>query len=566
MPMHRTLDCAAGGEKRRPACRCRFQLLLRWLLGIVLGAALSAAAQQPPAQGLPTFAELEAAGAVIGEVRVRTANVFDLDDPRERSTLYRWANAIHIQTRASVIEGQLLFKRGDRVSAAVIDETERNLRDRRYLYDVQIRAVAYHDGVVDIEVLTRDTWSLIPGASAGRAGGETTSGLRLREYNFLGTGTTLGFGHSTGVDRSSNEVLLSNDRLFGTWTALNMRFARNSDGERDGVSLVRPFYSLDARWAAGVSAVKDNRIEPVYNAGNVAAEYRHRQTKAEAFAGLSQGRQGRWVQRYSIGVNLSEDTYALEPGRVPPTALPGDEKLVGPFLRYELIEEQYQKATNRERIAVPEFISLGWAALVQLGWADTGLGSTRDALLYAATVSRGFDPTPAQTLLASAAIEGQYTDGRVRKQLFGVDGKYYLEQSGPWLFYAAASAAVLTNPDVQDMLLLGGDNGLRGYPQRYQAGDNRVLLTLEERVYTSWFPLHLFRVGAAAFLDVGRAWGGPHVNTINPGWLTNVGAGLRFTSPRTSRSDVLHIDVAFPLNRTPDIDSVQVLVVGKATF
>ena len=298
----------------------------------------------------------------------------------------------------------------------------------------------------------------------------------------------------------------------------------------------------------------------------MAAEYRHRQTKAEAFAGLSRGRQDGWIHRYSIGVDLSEDTYALEPGRVAPTALPGDEKLVGPFVRYELIEEHYLKVTNRDRIAVPEFLSLGWAALVQLGWADTGLGSSRDALLYAATVSRGFEPTPEQTLLASAAIEGQYTDGRVRKQLFGVEGKYYLPQSVRWLFYAAASAAVLTNPDVQEMLLLGGDNGLRGYPQRYQAGDKRVLLSLEERVYTSWFPFHLFRVGAAGFLDVGRAWGGPHVNTSNPGWLTNVGAGLRFTSPRTSRSDVLHIDVAFPLNRTPDIDTVQVLVTGKASF
>ena len=93
-----------------------------------------------------------------------------------------------------------------------------------------------------------------------------------------------------------------------------------------------------------------------------------------------------------------------------------------------------------------------------------------------------------------------------------------------------------------------------------------MLLTLEERVYTSWFPFHLFRVGAAGFLDVGRAWGGPNVNTSNPGWLSNIGAGLRFTSPRTSRSDVLHIDVAVPLNRTPDIDNVQVVVVGRATF
>ena len=55
---------SAGGEKRRPASRCRFHVLLRWLLGIVFGAAISAAAQQPPVQGLPTFVEMEAAGAV----------------------------------------------------------------------------------------------------------------------------------------------------------------------------------------------------------------------------------------------------------------------------------------------------------------------------------------------------------------------------------------------------------------------------------------------------------------------------------------------------------------------
>ena len=69
----------------------QLRLILSWLLGIALGVIVSAAAQQPPAQGLPTFAELEAAGAVIGEVRVRTADVFDLEDPKESSTLYRWA-------------------------------------------------------------------------------------------------------------------------------------------------------------------------------------------------------------------------------------------------------------------------------------------------------------------------------------------------------------------------------------------------------------------------------------------------------------------------------------------
>jgi hypothetical protein len=547
--------------------------LRRPVLSLVVVCALALSAglpmptpAQPVANAPPTFPELEAVQARIGEVRVRTEDVFDTQDAKEAGALYRWANALHIQTRTGVIENALLFKRGDPVSVAVIDETERLLRGERYLYDVQIRPTAYRDGVVDIEVVTRDSWTLVPGLSAGRAGGENTSGIRLREYNFLGTGTTLGIGHSNGVDRSSNQLLVSNDRVFGSRTAATLSLASNSDGERYAASVVRPFYSLDATWGAGATAVKDNRIDAVYNAGNVVSEYRHRQQQAEVFAGWSRGRVDGWVQRYSVGVSLLDDAFEPEPGRTAPSALNADERLVGPFVRYELIEDRYAKVINRDMIGVPEFLALGLASTVQLGWASTALGSSHDAVLYQASVSRGFVPSPEQTLLASASIEGQYTDGHVRKQLFGVEGKYYLQQSKRWLFYAAASGDLLTNPDVLDMLLLGGDNGLRGYPLRYQAGDRRALLTLEERIYSNLFVWNLFRVGAAAFVDVGRAWGGPHVNTVNPGWLADAGVGLRLSSVRLSTKDIVHIDVAFPFNATPDIKKVQVLVKAKTSF
>ena len=546
---------------RRPV----LSLVVVCALALSAGLPMSVSAQ-PVANAPPTFPELEAVQARIGEVRVRTEDVFDTQDAKEAGALYRWANALHIQTHTGVIENALLFKRGDPVSVAVIDETERLLRGERYLYDVQIRPTAYRDGVVDIEVVTRDSWTLVPGLSAGRAGGENTSGIRLREYNFLGTGTTLGIGHSNGVDRSSNQLLVSNDRVFGSRTAATLSLASNSDGERYAASVVRPFYSLDATWGAGATAVKDNRIDAVYNAGNVVSEYRHRQQQAEVFAGWSRGRVDGWVQRYSVGVSLLDDAFEPEPGRTAPSALNADERLVGPFVRYELIEDRYAKVINRDMIGVPEFLALGLASTVQLGWASTALGSSHDAVLYQASVSRGFVPSPEQTLLASASIEGQYTDGHVRKQLFGVEGKYYLQQSKRWLFYAAASGDMLTNPDVLDMLLLGGDNGLRGYPLRYQAGDKRALLTLEERIYSNLFVWNLFRVGAAAFVDVGRAWGGPHVNNVNPGWLADAGVGLRLSSVRLSTKDIVHIDIAFPFNATPDIKKVQVLVKGKASF
>jgi hypothetical protein len=540
---------------------------LVFALALVLTASLHHGvwAQQTPAP-LPTFPELEAAGATIGEIRISAQDIFDTSDPKEDKLLFRWANALHISTRPSVIERALLFKSGDKLSVRRIEETERVLRTNRYLYDVQFRPIAYHDGVVDIEVLTRDTWSLDPGLSAGTSGGVSTSSVNLVEHNLLGTGTTIGFGHSKAVDRSSNEFTFADDRAFGTLVAARYDYASNSDGRSTAASVIRPFYELDARWAAGVKAVKFNQIDAIYNAGVVASQYRHRQTMGEAFGGWSQGLVEGWVQRYSLGVSVQDDAYALEPGLVAPPRLPTDEKLVAPFVRYELIEDRFDRQLNRNLIGRPEFFALGLASTLQLGRASTGLGSSRDAWVYAGSVSRGFEPARGDIVIAAAAVTGQYADGHVRRQRLKAQTQYYAPQGKRWLFFASASGDVLTRPDVPDTLLLGGDNGLRGYPLRYQSGTRRALFTVEERFYTDLYVWQLFRVGGAAFFDAGRAWGGDNVNQLNPGWLRNAGFGLRIVSARSAFSNVLHVDVAFPLNATPDIKKIQFLVKTRTSF
>ena len=124
----------------------------------------------------------------------------------------------------------------------------------------------------------------------------------------------------------------------------------------------------------------------------------------------------------------------------------------------------------------------------------------------------------------------------------------------------------LTHPEVNEYLLLGGDNGLRGYPLRYQSGTRRALFTAEERFYTDLYLWRLFRIGGAVFADVGRAWGGDNTNTVDPGWLSDVGFGLRIVSARSAFGNVVHLDIAMPLNGTPDIDKVQFLVTTKTSF
>jgi hypothetical protein len=554
-----------GAQVRASALPAVVAMLAR---GLVLVLALqrvvwaTEAPQAPP----PSWAELEAAGARIGEIRIQARDIFDLEDPKEDYLLFRWANALHIQTRPSVIERSLLFKSGDPVSVHVIEETERLLRNNRYLYDVAMKPVAYRDGVVDIEVTTRDAWTLELGLSAGRSGGENTSGVRISDYNILGTGVALSFGRSNDVDRTSNEFQFNNQHAFGGWTTLNFTHSANSDGGRDAFAVVRPFYERDARWAAGVTASKDDRIDAIYNAGEVASEYRHRQDRGEVFGGWSRGLVDGWVRRYSLGMNYQDDAYATEPGRVAPGELPPDEKLVGPFVRFQLIEDLYRKEQNRNLIGRPEYFDFGLSSTVQLGWASTALGSSLDALLYSASISRGFEPAPEQTLIASGAISGQLVDGQVRRQYLGGRAEYYVPQGRRWLFYTAASADVLTEPGPVDELLLGGENGLRGYPLRYQSGTRRALFTVEERFYTDLYIWRLFRIGGAGFYDIGRAWGGDNINADNPGWLSNVGAGLRIVSARAAFGTVVHLDIAVPLNATGDIEKVQFLVTTKASF
>ncbi len=529
--------------------------------------ASAAAAPAPgPAADLPTLAELEAAGATIGKIRIVNRQIFDTADPREDYLLFRWANALHIRTRPEVIERTLLFKSGERVSTRLIDETERLLLGNRYLYDVDFKPTAYRDGVVDLDVVTRDTWSLDLGIKASRAGGENSSGLQIREYNLLGTGMSMSVGRSNGVDRSSNEFQFANERTFGSLVSTSYSHSTNSDGRSDAAAVVRPFYALDARWAAGVSVAQYDRIDAQYNAGEVVSRYRHRQDLTEAFGGWSSGLAGGWVHRYSLGLRHEADAYALEPGLVAPAQLPINEKRVGPFVRYELIEDRVQREVNRNLIGRPEFFALGLSSTAQLGLASTALGSSLNALLYAASISRGFVPAPGQTLIASAQIAGQVADGQVQRQQLGGQTHYYRPQSPRWLFYAAASADVLTHPAVNQALMLGGDNGLRGYPLRYQNGTRRVLFTAEERYYTDLYLWRLFRFGGAAFVDVGRAWGGANTNLAQPGWLGDAGFGLRIISSRSAFGNALHLDLAFPLRTTPAIQRMQFLVTSKTSF
>jgi outer membrane protein assembly factor BamA len=516
---------------------------------------------------IPSFRELEAAGAIIGEIRINNQNIFDLDDPRENNALFRLANLLHIRTRPYVVRQSLLFNSGEPLSVRLIEESERLMRSNASIYyDVRIQPVAYHDGIVDIEVTTRDTWTLNPGFNFSRQGGFNSTGLKLKEQNLLGTGIAIGVSHTTDVDRTGQEYFISQNNAFGGWTSIEYRHGTFSDGNSDSFRLDRPFYALDTRWAAGGAAATSQRIDSIYSGSDIVGQYRHASKLGEIYGGWSRGLVNGWAHRHSIGLQYQDDVYSTDPSLPTPSQVPDDLTLVAPFYRYELVKDHFEKLKNRNLIERVEYFALGLHSWLQLGRAMTALGSTRDLWLYSAAVSEGFALTGNDNLLLSASANGRYGSEGGERQFYGATGKYYRQQGKRGLFFTSISADTIVNGEPADQLPLGGDSGLRGYPQRYQTGTNRVLLSLEQRGYGDWHPFQLFRVGAAVFYDYGRAWGGDYQNTVNRGWLSDVGIGLRILSDRSARGGVLHVDLAFPLDADPSIKSYQFLVKWKTSF
>ena len=179
-------------------------------------------------------------------------------------------------------------------------------------------------------------------------------------------------------------------------------------------------------------------------------------------------------------------------------------------------------------------------------------------------MSNGYDLTKDSFVLGNLSASGRYAESG-ENQAVGASVRYYQRHGRHVVYYAAFAADAVDNPDVPGPLEIGGDNGLRGYPLRYQSGERRMLLTLEARGYTDWYPLRLFRVGGAVFYDTGRAWKGENPNTINGGWLRDVGFGLRLLSAHRQRQRA-HADFAFPLDPDPTIDKVQFVVKTKVAF
>lgn len=508
---------------------------------------------------------LEKLGAVLGDVRISNSDIFDLDDPQENGAFYRIINALHIQTREEVIRRQLLLHTGDPYSQDVVAETERLLRTNKYLQSAEVRPIQLENGKVDLEVVTEDTWTLSPDISFSYKGGASTGGFEFEEANLLGTGSDVKLGYKSRVERNQAYFGYRDNQLGASRMQLDLWGAQASDGSSYRLMLEQPFYALDARRAGGVYLQTFDQVDPLYQLGEVYDEVRHDARRFEVFHGWSEGLVHDHVSRYKIGLGYDAHSFdAVDSMQISPYA-PADRRDVYPFVAWEWLENHFEQTQNADNIARIEDRFLGSRVAARLGYASTALGSDDDAWVYALEAQRSARLF-GDTVMLHGGLRGRQASRDPDSYRFETGARWYHRQSPKRLMYAELSGAVAEQPDTDEQLTIGGDNGLRGYPMRYQAAKAVAMLTLEQRFYTDWYPFRLFRVGAVMFADVGRAWGVYGTPDADLGLLRDVGVGLRIGNSRSSRGSMLHIDVAYPLDGPADIRHAQFILETSSSF
>jgi hypothetical protein len=492
----------------------------------------------------------------INNVYINRYNVFDEQDPDEQNWLFNWLNTLHIVTKEQVIADNILFKPGEAYNTAQQQESERLLRGRKYIYDARIRPLSLCDNKIDVEVTTRDLWSLTPSFSVSRTGGNTSSKMAISDSNFLGSGKRITLSRSEEDERTEYLISYKDPNIMGTRRQTSLEFSDNSDGYRQFINFELPFYSLASTYSYGVEFNNEKRIDSIYHDTDLSSEFEHRIKRADVFFGHSNGYRNKKSIRWRYGLSIKEDNFDTTPLHNVADITPRDQKLVYPWISIESLEDNYIKLQNYRSIKRTEDINLGRYFSVLVGYSDQSISDDIDQ----------------QLIDIAASFDGAWRGSNLSadQQLFNLKSNYYNFHAPDWVFFSSITVNSTNKLSRDRQLFLGGDTGLRGYPLRYLEAKHTAVLSVEERFYSDWYWYQLIRVGAAVYFDLGKVWQSDQQQLLSQDsdskLLSNIGVGLRLTPTRADSNHIIHLDLAFPLNNNDSIDKVQLIVRGKQLF
>lgn len=512
-----------------------------------------------------SFREYE--GLPIRRIDYITLPVFNEKDPKEDNWLYRSANWIHVLTKQSPLKRQVLLQEGQTLERERLRESERILRDANYLYDAMILPATVCDDGIDLLVVVRDVWTLQFTGSVSRSGGDDKQKIGFAENNILGTGNAIYMSYDANAERKGALVGFESKHLLDGHTELRLEHAENDDGTAQMFRLERPFYAIDTPWAAGLEYTTDNRREKIKTADVTINEYAHHIDDGSAYVGMLIRQRKDLAQRLRLGVSSQRDSYGDQEEEYVGEALPEDRTLAYPWLEFESVEYDYWTTTNLNQLFRNEDVNLGVNYSARLGVTSSALDSTERGVIGNFSWQKASSFGTHHVLLNKAFANLFYDqdDNRMEHSYWGLGATYdhFIDDRNRWhvdLMYQAGF-----HLDPEETFSAGG-TVLRGFENNTQRGDRFARINLERRHFYEYHPFHLFRIGSALFLEAGKVWDTENRFEQPDSVLYDIGIGLRISSSKSRPGNVIHVNLAVPLNERDVTDKYLVSFYTATAF
>jgi surface antigen-like variable number repeat protein len=473
----------------------------------------------------------------IGKVSVNTLDVFSPEEAA-RGWVYGLTNAAHMQTREAVVRRLLLFREGDLYEREDLAQTERNLRSLPFLKSASVTVKSIHDGRVDVDVTTQDSWTTEPGFSFGSKGGRSKFGFDLAETNFLGTGREISLHYAHDPDRTRRAVAFRDPSFFAPYVSATALYSKNSDGAESTFEVDRPFFALDTPWSAGLAIQDLERTDKLYTDSFVSSEFdRHRQRFFAEYGLALRTSQSR-AQRLTGGVEWLEDLFHARIGDVPE-----NRNFRYLFTNYQVQESRFIKANYVNRDLRFEDFNVGMQLSLRLATSLQAWGADENTGLVALSMARGRAFGSGSFILPKLSFETRLGTPD-RNQILATDVHFVhrFPSQRPQTFVARAQWKQGWDLDRDVQFYADGDNGLRGYRSHAFEGDMLLIVNAEHRIFLGQELWQVISPGAAIFVDAGAAG--------DSGIKTDAGIGLRVGLTRTPKN-MLRVDFAWPFNPDP---------------
>ncbi len=530
-------------------------------------------AGQQGGDGEASPAARRCAAGEVARIDVRNHSLFAPEELDAHA--FGWAlglvNWVHVRTRDHYLKRELLLEEGGCFSSEALAESERLIRDLGFIARVQTRSRLRPDSTWAVHVETWDEWTTQVGIDLDVENELQLKGFFAREKNLLGRGLYLSFRYRDFEERKDRSLALGTPRLFGTRTDASLAVGATRTGRMVRQTVAYPFVSESSRWAFDGLALWEDREQaylterssPVTHAllpfSDVVGHARVLRRFGRPGALTLVGGGLELVHRERSGgplAVLEEDFDEPVPApdalaaRLSSQARPDSHLKIGATVGLRRL--RFTTAVGLDRVTGAQTVALGTHVETALGRSLTTFGSS-SAFTWGGVEAFASARTGGLLGLARLSASGRVLDRSVpeespwRDLSADVEALTYLQPGGSTThtFLVGVRARLRANQDAPWQTVLGGEEGVRSYPEDRWPVGSRLVGFAEQRLNLDWFaPAVDF--GLTAFADLGRGWASGVPFGMNTGWRAAAGGGIRLGFPAGSGS-IAHLEMAWPV-------------------